>query len=65
MVFDQDFETYRASETPTVIVAGTTRTYTLAGAHTFYVRARKDGYNSAYVSVIVGAGDGTYYGPLI
>ena len=64
-VYDGDFETYYTGESPYIIIAGTIRNYTKVGVHTFYIRARRTGYLSDWVSLTVGAGDGTYYGPVV
>lgn len=61
MLFDQDFDT-RYNGANDLVVVGTTRAYTQAGSHTFQVRSRLSGQQSAYVNVTVGAGDGSYYG---
>lgn len=63
-VYDGDFETYYASTTH-VFVDGTTRNYSQSGVHNFYVKARRNGYVSSSVGVLVEAGDGTYYGPVV
>lgn len=63
--YDGDFETYYTGESPFTIVAGTVRAYTKSAAHTFFIRARRAGYLSTWVSISIGAGDGTYYGPVV
>jgi hypothetical protein len=59
MLYDQDFDTI--ANASSLVVAGTTRSYTDASQHTFQVRARRNGRYSSYISVTVGTGDGDYY----
>lgn len=61
--YDQDFEIYHTLATTPVVVNGVTTVITTALQTTVYVRARRDGYVSAYVSVLVPVADGTYVGP--
>ena len=61
--YDQDFEIYETYATTPVVVAGVSTVITRANQTTIYVRSRRDGYVSAYVSVLVPAADGTYVGP--
>jgi hypothetical protein len=63
--YDQDFEIYETYATTPVVVDGVSIVITQASQTTVYVRSRRDGYVSAYISVIVLVADGTYVGPTI
>lgn len=64
-VYDQDFEVYETYNTTPVVIDGISTVITRANQTTIYVRSRRDGYVSAYASVLVPAADGTYVGPEI
>jgi hypothetical protein len=63
--YDQDFEIYETYNTTPVVVVGVSTVITQSNQTTIYVRSRRDGYVSAYASVLVPAADGTYVGPNI
>lgn len=66
-VYDGDFEIYNSATGigAVEVVDNTTWNESRAGAITYYVRARYQGFNGPWASVAVGSTDGTYDGPEI
>ena len=63
--YDQDFDIYHTYATTPVIVVGLSTVITYASQTTVYLRSRRSGFASSYISVLVPAADGTYIGPSI